>query len=80
LKALSFGKIDSVLLANIEDTVRRAVLLNEPRINVEEIDVDLSKSREGVVQVKLEYRVIQTNDRSNYVYPFHLTEGTNLSI
>lgn len=80
LKALAFGKIDAALVDNIKNTIKRGVLLQERRITLTDIEVDLSQSRDGIVHVKMSYLIDQTNDRSNFVYPFHLTEGTNLNL
>ena len=80
LQALAFGSIDASLAGNIKDTVRRSVLLYEPRITIEDIVLDLSESKQGIVLIQVEYRVKQTNSRNNFVHPFHLTEGTNLDL
>ena len=77
---LAFSSIDAATIKNIEDTIRRGILLNERRITVTEIEVDISQSRDGVVLVNVQYKVNQTNDRANFVYPFHLTEGTNINL
>ena len=80
LKALAFGAIDAMMEGNIKDTISRAILLYERRITLKEIIVDISQSREGIILIRLDYIINQINDRSNYVYPFHLTEGTNLKL
>lgn len=80
LGQLAFAKIDAVLEGRIKDTVRRSILFYERRINLKKITIDLSQSRKGLVLVGIEYLINQTNDRANFVYPFHLTEGTNLNV
>lgn len=80
LKTMTFGKIDAVLVRSIKDTIKRGILLNERRISLEDIVVDLSESRQGVLNIRINYLIKKTNDRSNVVYPFHLTEGTNINL
>lgn len=80
LKKLAFDKIDSNLVGNIKDTIKRAILLYERRIKLLSIQVDLTDSQTGLIRVQVNYLINQTNDRANYVYPFHLTEGTNLDL
>lgn len=59
--------------------IKNAVLLYEPRIEIERVEVDdHSCIEEGIIKVSLDYRIRQTNSRSNIVYPFYLLEGTNL--
>ena len=80
LKDLAFGDLDAELIGNIKDTLKRGILLYERRISLENIEVDLSQSRQGILMIEVTYTINQTNDRSNFVYPFHLTEGTNIKL
>lgn len=78
LNALVFDTMSSHAVALITDTIRRAVLFYEPRIDLENITFDDSDIHEGLVRIELEYRVRTTNSRSNIVFPFYFQEGTNL--
>ncbi len=62
----------------IADAVEQAILYHEPRIRVESVRVELKEPSEGVVWIEVSYRILQTNSRSNMVYPFYFREGTNL--
>lgn len=62
----------------IADAVSYAVLNFEPRIELEEVNVEVKDAAEGILWIELAYRVRQTNSRSNMVYPFYFMEGTNL--
>jgi phage baseplate assembly protein W len=62
----------------IAEEIKRAILYFEPRIDVEKIGVEIRDPQEGILWVNLEYRIRQTNARSNMVYPFYFKEGTNL--
>jgi phage baseplate assembly protein W len=79
LQQFIFRKMDESLKGEIADTVKTSLLHNEPRITVKDVDVDFPDVRNGVVSIAITYVYNQTNTRHNYVFPFHLKEGTNLS-
>ncbi len=60
------------------DSIRQAIINHEPRITVEDIQIDSESSLAGVVNIHVDFTVRQTNTRSNAVFPFYLAEGTNL--
>lgn len=72
----------------MEKIIKDALLFHEPRIIVDNVQIGLSNdsdqrlleqsNNEGVLPISIDYRVITTNTRYNYVYPFYYTEGTNL--
>lgn len=66
-------------LTRMKDAIRSAVLLFEPRIDLEEVSFDQSEVGQGLLRILLSYRVRETNSRSNLVYPFYLSEGTNVA-
>ena len=78
LASMVFENIDSNSIAAIKDTIRRAVIFFESRIDLEDIEVDESLVSEGVLLINLIYTVRTTNTRTNMVYPFYFQEGTNL--
>ncbi|MEM7491649.1 MAG: GPW/gp25 family protein [Pseudomonadota bacterium] len=65
--------------AAIEVAVSQAILFYEPRITVQEIEVNSAEWMEGRLSIRLAYVVNQTNSRSNMVFPFYLREGTLVS-
>ncbi len=77
LSALLFEPIDLTLKTTIEDTIRNAIILYEPRIDLEEV-VFTENVDEGALFINLIYLVRTTNTRTNIVYPFYLQEGSNL--
>jgi len=60
------------------DTIKQAILYFEPRIAVEQVDIEIKDEKEGVLWIHVDYAIHQTNNRSNIVYPFYFKEGTNL--
>jgi phage baseplate assembly protein W len=55
----------------LKERVRNAILIYEPRIELQDLELDLSKVLDGVVALRLDYRVRTTNSRYNLVFPFY---------
>ena len=70
-----FSTINISNLALIEEEVKKALTLYEPRIEIINVKASPDTNRDGLVLIEIEYRVISTNTRQNLVYPFYLTEG-----
>ena len=70
-----FSTINISNLALIEEEVKKALTLYEPRIEIIKVKASPDTNRDGLVLIEIEYRVISTNTRQNLVYPFYLTEG-----
>ncbi|MBL0911963.1 MAG: GPW/gp25 family protein [Bacteroidia bacterium] len=77
LNKLVFEPGSSSLVRSIQDMVQYAILMFEPRIKLQTVDVEYS-SQEALVYITIDYYVRQTNTRQNMVYPMYLIEGTNL--
>ncbi|MFT5890109.1 MAG: phage baseplate assembly protein W [Dokdonia sp.] len=78
LQRYFFKKMDETLKGEIKKTVESALLDNEPRINVLNVEVVFADIQNGLIDVKIDYEYNQTNTRHNYVFPFYIKEGTNL--
>jgi phage baseplate assembly protein W len=59
-------------LGLLETTVREAIREWEPRVELEEVRVEVDLEDETRVTVSISYRVRQTNTRNNLVFPFYL--------
>ncbi|MBI1938379.1 MAG: GPW/gp25 family protein [Ignavibacteriales bacterium] len=79
LKNLLFDPIDTSLKAYIKDLIKTAILYFEARIKLDNISLE-AKPEEGMLLITLEYTIRSTNSRYNFVYPFYLNEGTNITI
>ena len=73
---LMFDNINSYSLLKIKDSIKTAILFFEPRISVERIDIDREHEYEGILFIKVEYRIRLTNTRSNAVFPYYKIEGS----
>ncbi len=61
----------------IEKIVHDALVFHEPRIIVGDITTTPDQAA-GVLNIDIQYTVIATNTRYNYVYPFYINEATNV--
>lgn len=72
---LVYDALDTALVTRIEASVREAILRYEARIELLDVSVDTRDFLRGQLVVQIEYRVRQTNQRDNLVYPFYFREG-----
>ncbi|NOQ33842.1 MAG: baseplate protein [Methanosarcinales archaeon] len=70
-----FATINTTTTGMIEASVREALTLWEPRIEIISVDVSTDRADEGKLLISIDYRVIRTNNEFNLVYPFYLREG-----
>jgi phage baseplate assembly protein W len=67
-----FDVVDAHTIGRLEYEVRVALDRWEPRIDVLAVRFDLSRSRDGVVAIEIDYQLRATNDLRNLVFPFYL--------
>lgn len=70
-----FEEVDQALVGRITGLISNAMLRNETRIALRDIDVSQSHADPGVLQIRLEYTVLGTNSRYNMVFPFYINEA-----
>jgi len=74
LNSFVFEEMDQSLGNNLADFIKSALLRYEPRIEVEDVEAQAGDEA-GVVLIQVMYRVLATNSRFNWVFPFYLNEG-----
>jgi len=73
---LAFETIDSATLVRVKNVVEEALTRYEPRIElINEVQVDPYRAEDGILEVRVTYRVRRTNQTGNLVYPFYFREG-----
>lgn len=73
-----FETLSSSMMGYIKDRVEKAILIFEPRIIVEKIDVTENASFdliEGKFTITVNYVIPETNSRFNYVYDYYKNEA-----
>ena len=74
-----FEALSTTTRTVIIDKIATAILYFEPRIDVTSITMDTTNELEGEILIRIEYKVRATNSRFNFVFPFYVNEGTELS-
>jgi phage baseplate assembly protein W len=77
LVKMIFEEIDNTLHHFVIDLIKNTIIINEPRVDVE--NIYLTTETEAVL-ITLEYTIRYTNSRHNLVYPFYISQGTNIDI
>lgn len=77
IRKYAFEEMDTTTQTLLREEIEKAVILFEPRIELDSVTFE-TWQEEGILYIKLDYTVRQTNRRSNLVYPFYLNEGTDL--
>jgi len=70
-----FSSLSPATLNRIEDGVRRALIMWEPRIDVEDVSARQDPANPNKVLINIEYWVKATNSNENMVYPFYTQEA-----
>lgn len=78
LHSMVFSSINASMKTQVEDLISTAILYYEPRINLVSIVIDDTGQLEGKLDISITYEIKGTNSRKNMVYPFYLTEGTDI--
>jgi Bacteriophage baseplate protein W len=67
-----FETVDAETVGKIDRAVRVALDRWEPRIEVTDIDFDLTRAADGLLEITIGYRIRETSQRHNLVYPFYV--------
>ncbi|MET0266847.1 MAG: GPW/gp25 family protein [Duganella sp.] len=78
LKNHVFEHVGYGTIVQMKELIERAILFFEPRITLDRIEISDRDIASGRLDIDLQYTVRMTNTRSNMVYPFYFTEGTNV--
>jgi uncharacterized protein len=69
---LLFEPINANTLGLMAEAVRDAVSQWEPRVTLEDLDIEPDTAQPSRVMIRMAYRVRATNDRRNLVFPFYV--------
>ena len=72
---LVFEEMSSTVLFAVESSVREALITYEPRIDLQEVNVDPREAASGHLLISITYRLRRTNQDDNLVYPFYFIES-----
>ncbi|MCX2743875.1 GPW/gp25 family protein [Mangrovivirga sp. M17] len=69
-----FDALNTGMLAYLRNLIETAILYHEPRIDAENVNLDVDQNN-GILFIKVDFKVRTDNSRYNYVYPFYLKEA-----
>lgn len=72
---LVFAPLTSQTLSRVSALVRDGLRDWEPRIELEQVRVEVDPAEESKLLIHVGYRVRATNTRANLVYPYYIQEG-----
>jgi phage baseplate assembly protein W len=72
---LVFDTISRATVGLFESRVREALVKWEARIEILALDISTREASNGKLEILLKYRVRETNNEFNLVFPFYLEEG-----
>jgi len=75
LSEFLFGEISQGLIGRVRSVIADAILHDEPRITLNDVEVSESRASEGLLLIRLDYTIRATNSRYNMVFPFYLQEA-----
>ena len=78
LDEMIFEPLTTTFKTYMKDLISTAILYFEPRIDVNNIELDDTGELEGRILISVDYTIRSTNSRFNFVYPFYKKEGTEI--
>jgi hypothetical protein len=74
-----FESMSTTLQTFLQDKIKLAILIYEPRIDLLALELDTSAQYEGRLSIVVDYKVRATNSRFNFVYPFNIPDTSRLT-
>ncbi|MBJ3764445.1 GPW/gp25 family protein [Maribius pontilimi] len=75
LRSFLFAGNSSVTHRRVEQAVTRALLMQEPRIEVKKVAARAAAGEPNLMEIEVDYVVRRSNAFYNRVYPFYLNEA-----
>lgn len=74
-----FAVINTTTLTQMESSVKKALVLWEPRIEVSSVNARPTRVSNGIIDIEIKYKVRYTNTAFNLVYPFYLESEARMT-
>ena len=74
LREILFTPIDEVSIARVRFAITSAIQTWEKRVDVQSVDVNVARVKDGVIDVTIYYKIISTQKEGNLVYPLYVTD------
>jgi uncharacterized protein len=76
---MQFEPMSTSMRTYLEDRIKTAILIHEPRITLLGLVVNEPGEPDGTMQILVEYEIRATNSRYNLVYPFYWSDAIEVS-
>lgn len=76
--SLLFEPLNVSFAKRMSTKLEKAILYYEPRIKTDDINFKQDNVN-GLVEIRIDYTIIATNNRRNIIYPYYINEGTDIS-
>ncbi|MEM6684525.1 MAG: GPW/gp25 family protein [Bacteroidota bacterium] len=73
-----FENLSATQMTMMKNRIKEAIIIYEPRVEVIKIALDTQNFLEGKFLIKIEYLIRATNTRRNIVFPYYITEATDI--
>ena len=73
-----FENLSATQTTMMKNQIKEAIVLYEPRIEVLKVALDTQNFLEGKFLIKIDYLIRATNTRRNIVFPYYITEATDI--
>jgi phage baseplate assembly protein W len=73
-----FENMNSTQVNMIKKTIEDSILLYEPRIKTNKVEVSTKSAYEGKFFIHIDFTVRATNSRRNIVFPYYINEATDI--
>lgn len=74
LYRMVFEELDQTLIYRMQEHLQYIFMIHEPRITLEDINIELQEEQDNVILIELQYLIRETNTRTNLVFPYYLIE------
>ena len=74
-----FDNMTPAAQSGIRRSISEAILMYEPRINLNEVQLDTSSIADGIVNINIDFTVRKTNSRMNIVFPYFMNEANPIA-
>lgn len=75
LQSMVFEEVDHAFANRMKQLIANAVLLYEPRVNLDSVDVE-PDGLQGALRITISYTIRSSNSRYNMVFPFYVAEAS----
>lgn len=70
INTLAFKNLDLNLTTFIQNNIKTSIIKWEPRVDVSNVTVTQLEGGEGVIEIKIEYKIKRTNEKDSLIFTY----------